>query len=360
MKMYNRLKLLRYLFVTIIVSIFLIAQSNIVSVFSSESMSEITWRRPFNQDSIWNIPIGSKAIYKPAKLKTGSYTSSDVELLYKVTKEDPVTRLYAPGSWKNRCSGTKSPTGNPADEIYIRFPKNKIVPDANPPHTPNNVTSILQPNGKTIVAVAPLARCKSGGPVYGWYFGKENLLGKGITGGHGGSQLSGIGGTIRVGELTSNEPISHVLKINVWGNKYLKYNKQDKSPGYRWPARVADSYAEKRYKGTEPQFQMGSLLAIPKNVTPQSINIKSKPALKLFYALQNYGAYVVDDTAWNITAINLQEGVMSEFKQKYGYKFQTNDRNSPWFKEYYALVESLHIITNSTPKSIGGGGSRNI
>ena len=358
--MNKKLKLLRYFCITTFVSLFFIFQAKLMPIMSSESTAKITWERPFSKDSIWNIPIGSKAIYKPANLGTGSYTSSDVELLYKVTTEDPLTRLYAPDSWKNRCGGTKSPTGNPADKIYIRFPKNKVVPDATSSHTPNNVSSILQPNGKTIVAVAPLARCKPGSPVYGWYFGKQNLFQKGIVGGHGGSRLSGIGGTIRLGELTADRAIDHVLKVNVWAEKYLKYNKQDKSPGYRWPAKVADSYAAKQYGGSEPHFEMGALLAIPKNVTPQSLNIKSKPALKLFYALQNYGAYVVDDSAWNVTAFNVQQGVLEEFKQTYGYDFETNDRTSQWFKEYYSLVKNLHIIANNSPKSIGGGGSRNI
>ena len=358
--MNQKSKLLRYFFIAIFASFLLIAQANLMPAISSTSASKITWERPFNKDSIWNIPIGSKAIYKSAKMEAGYKTSSDTELLFKVTNKDPLTRLYAPGSWVNRCSGTKSPTGNPNDKIYIRFPKNKIVPDATSSHTPNNVSSILQPDGKTIVAVAPLARCKANGPVYGWYFKKQSLFGKGITGGHGGSRLSGIGGTIRQGELIGDRPINHVLKVNLWGKKHLSYNKQDKTPGYRWPAKAADAYAAKRYGGSLPSFQMGALLAIPKQVTPESLNLKSKPALKLFYTLQNYGAYVVDDAAWNVTAFNLQEGVEQEFKQTYGYDFETNDRNSQWFKEYYSLIKSLHIITNNTPKSIGGGGDRNI
>ena len=359
--MNRKYKLIRYCFVATVTSFLFVVQSKIIPAILSQPApgAEITWEKPFSKDSIWNTPIGSKAIYKAANLEASSSTSFDIELLFKVTNKDPFTKLYAPGSWVNRCSGTKNPS-NPNDKIYIRFPKNKIVPDTNPPHTPNNVSSILQPDGKTIIAVAPLARCKAGGPVYGWYFKKQSLLGKGITGGHGGSFLSGIGGTIRQGELVGDRQINHVLKVNVWWKKYLSYNKQDKTPGYRWPAKVADSYAAERYGGSLPPFQMGALLAIPKQVTPESLNLKSKPALKLFYTLQNYGAYVVDDTAWDVTAFNLQEGVKEEFKQTYGYDFETNDRNSQWFKEYYSLIKSLHIITNNTPKSIGGGGDRNI
>ncbi|NBD32138.1 MAG: hypothetical protein GVY17_03995 [Cyanobacteria bacterium] len=316
------------------------------------------WEWPFSAESIWNLPLGNNAVYEPANLKTGKATKADVELLYQVSENDPLTRLYAPGSWTNRCSGTNSPTGNPADEIYIRFPEDEIVGDANPPHTPNNTTSILQPDGETIRSVSPLARCEAGGPVYGWYYGEENIYGMGITGSHGGSKLSGLGGSIRLGELTNNDPIRHALKINVFANKYLHYDQSDPTPGYRWPASRADGYAAGRYGGSNEDFEMGSLLAIPQNVTPESLGIESLPALKLFYALQDYGAYVVDDTAWDVTAFNLQKGVKDEFEQTYGYQFGTNDANSQWFQEYYALVESLHLVTNNSSSTIGGGGSR--
>jgi len=318
------------------------------------------WEWPFSQESIWNLPLGNNAVYEPAHLETGFWTSADVELVYQVSEDDPLTRLYAPGSWTHRCSGTNSPTGNPGDSIYIRFPEDELVSDANPPHTPNNVTSILQPDGETIVSVAPLARCEEGGPVYGWYFGEESLYGAGITGGHGGSRLSGFGGSIRLGELIDNEPIRHALKINVFANQYLHYDDSDSTPGYRWPASRADSYAAANYQGDNPNFEMGSLLAIPQHVTPESLGINSLPALKLFHALQDYGAYVVDDTAWNVTAFNVQEGVKEEFRQTYGYDFSTNNHNSQWFQEYYTLVENLHLVTNNSPSSPGGGGSRSI
>ena len=366
--MSKHFKLISYLFISLIITlciIFLQTDKSYSSDFNNESKIVLSkskhkpsWEKPFAKESIWNLPVGSKAVYEPINLEPGFETSADVELFYQVSQKDPLTRLYAPGDWHHRCSGTKSPTGNPQDEIYIRFPSDLVIPDVNLPYTPNNVASILQPDRETIVGIAPLARCKPGGPVYGWYSGEENLYGMGMFGGHGGSHLSGIGGSIRLGELTDSEPISHTLKINVWGEKYLHYDEKDKTPGYRWPAKTTDSYAAKTYGGTNVNFKMGSFLAIPRNVTPESIEIKSVPALKLFYALQNYGAYVVDDSAWNVTAINIQKGVKSEFEQAYGYKLKTSDRNSPWFKEYYSLMGSLHVIANNGPSAVNGGGSR--
>jgi len=305
------------------------------------------WKWPFDPQSIWNLPLKSQATYQPANIQAGFQTSAELELLYRVSQQDPLTRLYAPGSWTHRCDGTNSPTSNPAEETYIRFPQNQLIPDANPPHTPNNSAAILQPDGQTIISISSTARCQPKAPIYGWYAGEENIYGMGITGSSGGSGLSTLGGTIRLGELTNNEPIRHVLRINVWGEKYLHFNPKDQTPGYRWPASTADSYAAFQYGGVNPQLEMGSLLAIPPNITPQSLGLKSLPALKLFYALQNYGAYIADDTAWDVTAFSVQEGVPEEFEQTYGYEYETDDSDSQWFKEYYALVESLHIVDSN-------------
>jgi hypothetical protein len=332
--------------------------SNILSI--SFPTSRVPWEWPFDPQSIWNLPIGSNAIYIPANIQSGEWTSADVELLFSVSESEPLTRLYAPGSWTHRCSGTNSPTGNPHDEMYIRFPEDQIVPDATPGYTPNNATAILQPDGETIISLEPLARCTAGDPVYGYYFGEENIYGLGITGGHGGSGLSTLGGSIRLGELVNDEPIRHALKVNLWGQLYLNYNSQDATPGYRWPAYKADSAAPWSYKGTNSQLEMGAMLALSPDVTPQSLGITTVPALKMFYALQDYGAYVVDDTGWNVTAFNLQEGVKEEFKQTYDYDFETSDTNSQWFKEYYTLVKNLSIVTNNSENSIGGGGERRV
>ena len=307
------------------------------------------WEWPFDSKSIWNLPLPSNAVYQPANLKSGVATSAELELLYQTSEQDPLTRIYAPGSWTHRCDGTKSPTGNPAAEIYIHFPRNIIIPDADPPSTPNNSAAILQPDGKTIASIASGARCEPGGPLYGWYGGKQSIYGAGTYGTSGGSGLSTLGGTIRLGELTNDLPIRHALRVNVWASKYLYFNPKDPKPGYRWPATVADNYAVYRYGGTNPNLEMGTLLAIPPKIKPEDLGLKSIPALKLFYALQNYGAYVADDTAWNVTAFSIQQNAPEEFEQVYGYKYETNNLKSQWFKEYYALVESLHIVVNNSP-----------
>lgn len=212
----------------------------------------------------------------------------------------------------------------------------------------------------------------------------ESLNETGILGGHGGSALSSIGGTIRIGELTGDAPINHALKVNVWASQYLSYDADSETPGYRWPAIKADSYAgesgDRGYGGENPDLVMGSLLAIPTegqveqddgdtvtvSITADYLGLQTEPARKLFYALQNYGAYVVDDTAWDAQAFALESGALQDFEHAYGYSFEVAeydkyDKNAhpeteSFYQDMEALFEALHVVTNNAPDNIGGGG----
>jgi hypothetical protein len=161
------------------------------------------------------------------------------------------------------------------------------------------------PDGKTLVNFNGTARCQQGSPLYGNWFGQSDIYGDGIAGGHGGSALSSIGGSIRKGELLNDEPIHHALKIDLWG-KWLYYNSSSPTPGRRWPAALADFNASNQYKGSNPALVMGSLLAIPPNVTAESLGLTTKVG-KSFKALQNYGAYVVDDADWDDNYICVEQ-----------------------------------------------------
>ena len=316
---------------------------------------------PFASNSIWNMPIGSKASYKNASLysynATGQWTSYDLEIIRTVPAGSPTVPLYAPMSWNTRCGGTASATGNPTNSVSVLFPASWTFADATATDTPNNCAAFIQPDGQTVVSLAPLARCTAGGPVYGWFNGNQNLYTDGIRGSHGGSGLSAIGGSIRLGELTGAEPIRHALKINVWGPKYLYYRANDATPGFRWPADRADSYAPTAYGGTNAQVEMGALLAIPRNVTAASLGLVTDPAKKLLWTLQNYGAYIVDDTGWDVAAFCVAEGVPDEFATRYGFAFATDNKSSAWFQDYYKIVRALSVIQNNAATAVGGGGT---
>ncbi|WP_439566119.1 hypothetical protein [Gloeocapsopsis crepidinum] len=305
------------------------------------------WLWPFASTSPWNMPIGSNARYVPANIQKAEWAVADVEYFYKIQANDPLRSVYVPGAWgSGRCTGTIS-------QGKLPVPDNLIVPDAGKYSTPNNPAAFLLPDGKTLVQLNPLTRCTAGGNVYGWRTEDVSIYGDGLRGGRGGSGLSSIGGSIRLGELTGTKPIRHALKINLWANKYLHYSSSN--PGYRWPADRADGYAAEHYKGTNPKLVMGTLLAIPQNVTKASLGLQTAAGRKLFHALQNYGVYVVDDSAGDADYLSVENGVLEEFRATYSYDF--GGTSGIFYNDLMKLFRALHIVENNGPNSVGGGGT---
>jgi hypothetical protein len=324
------------------------------------------WLWPFSSDSIWNMPIGSNAEYVPANLPKQGHVAFDQEYFFIIQESDPEYPIYTPGSWTKRCDGT---VNTQFGEMTLQFPRDVVLPDAteNPYSTPNNVATLLQPDGRTLIQIEPLTRCEKDGPLYGYIYTEwqrdaegyvtQDLYGEGIEGTHFGSGLSGLGGSIRLGELTSEEPIRHALKLNLWGKQYLYYGED--VPGFRWPANRHDTGAEDKdsfngYGGTNPSLVMGSLLAIPPTTTPGMLGLKTDVGYKLFYALQDYGAYVVDNSAWDAVGLVGEVGVEKEVQDFYGYSL-TGD-SGDFYSDINAIMQVLQIVDNNSPETVGGGG----
>ncbi len=305
-------------------------------------------KQPFAVNSIWNLPIRLDATYIPANFGEVYNISPDINFYIITDKNDPKVNWYKPINWGvGRCEMGGKKLGN------IPVPYDLIVPDATKNKTPNNSAAFLQPDGHTLIQMNPLTRCQAGGPVFGHATAKkEDIYGLGITGGQGGSGLSSIGGTIRTGELLPDAPpIRHVLKLLVYAHQYL----YGQPPGYRWPAIRADAYAfddtsKLRYGGTNPNLVMGALLAIPPDVIIESLKLETIPGQKLFYALQDFGGYIVDDRAWDSYGIAVEKGVPEEFEDTYGFSFSGNRKKpSPFFRDVNKLFQALEIVTNNSP-----------
>jgi hypothetical protein len=337
------------------------ASASVSSVTSYENIYPVLdgtrdpWLWPFSRDSIWNMPLGSNAQYEKAGFATAYCINFDEEIHCKTSADDPVRSIYNIKEWGNRwIGGSLRGTMNLPDDL--------IIPDAVKNSTPNNCSAFLMPDGKTLKQMCATTRISYGSDICGFYNKNSdvNIYGAGIRGGHGGSGMSSIGGSIRPGELTSDEPIRHALKINVWANKYCYYGAD--VPGYVWPADRCDSYAsdpssKNRYGGSNKRIAMGTLLALPRDITPESIGVKTEVGKKIFYALQDYGAYIVDDSAWNCYALSATYGVNEEVRQKYGYPFNGVSNNpNPIYNDMQKIIRALCIITNNSSTSVGGGG----
>ncbi|MGB5963092.1 MAG: hypothetical protein WBG73_20820 [Coleofasciculaceae cyanobacterium] len=348
-----------YLLITLLISIVILSRQLTLSATNGGGSELLRDKHqwPFSPESIWNMPIGSQAQYVPANIDKAQWITPEVNYYIVTSNNDPLVSWYVTQNWGvGRCELG----GTHLEQINV--PRDLIVPDATSTNTPNNAAAFLHPDGRKLIQMNPLARCEAGGSVFGYptpgeVDSYEDIYGEGITGGQGGSGLSSIGGTIRLGELLpSAPPIRHTLKLLVYAHKYLYKN----PPGYRWPAVRADDYAfkdtsELRYGGSNLALVMGSLLAIPPSVTETSLGLKTSPGKKLFHALQDYGGYIVDDTAWDNHAIAIEKGVADEFKSIYGYSFDGN--SGTFHDDINKLFQALYVVNNNGLNSVGGGGT---
>jgi hypothetical protein len=326
------------------------------------------YKQPFAVDSIWNMPIGSGAQYVAAGLPAipgGSGTARVPmadwdQIVMKPTA--PLTQIrYSSAAWTgaNRCGATSSQV-----LATVPMPSNFIAPNTNR----NESAAFLAADGRTIVQVQPLARCSTGSYATAVVrYPDVDLYGDGIRGSHGGAGMSAIGGTLRVGELRPGmHPPRHALKVNVYSYHEL-YNcsNSDRSDCYRWPAPKADGHAVARYGAGNNNrnfaMRMGALLAIPPTRDINAMGLRTEPAKQIAWTLQNYGAYIVDDTYSTEFAIETEVGpdgnFTSQFRNDYGTDFETRNQGSNWSRDIQAIRQALMVVNNNSPTSIGGGGT---
>jgi len=315
------------------------------------------WLWPFSADSIWNTPIGSGAVYKPANLGAARHVGCDIQILVRTSNEYPEREVYDSPTW-----GPGRATGTQKLGFTLRVPDDWTVPDAGKGNpyglTPNFNFAFLMPDGMNILTGCKVCRPTPGSPIYmpKWMAIKGNRRVVSLTsdgmqgGGQGASGMSSLGGTIRLGELASDRPIRHVIKINPWAAKYCYYSEE--VPGWRWPARRADSYAAGKYRGPDPALVMGTLLALKPEATPRQLGIRTAPGLKLFFTLQNYGAYFTEDAAWDTWDLIVERDAEKEFERAHGFSM----KSARWRDEVNGLMQALYIVDNNAPGRIGGGG----
>ena len=311
------------------------------------------------------MPIGESAVFVHAQLEKAMAAGMTIDEDIIVMKpEAPLTEIFTNyAGWnreKDRC-----PKEGPllfSAPIPADFTVSKENWDGT---TPNSGLAVLMTDGRTIKQTQPFARCIAGENGTSQYmFEDMDIYGEGYYGAHGGSGLSAVGGALRVGELVDeNQSIKHVLKINVFGKKNLYYDEISK--GFRWPAKRADGYAKGNYgtERTKPvnrECRMGALVALPPFINLDSLQFETIPGRILAQAFRDYGAYIVDDTAWDVYAIVTEWGpdgrVADEFEKKWGFSMKQSSKQNPWSRDMDRIFMNLHIVVNNSPESIGGGG----
>jgi hypothetical protein len=272
-------------------------------------------RQPFAWDSPWNLPLARSAAYQRFDTRA-QRVYLDIEDV-SVDPDFPVRELDA--------------AGNP-----VRV---HVDPDLTADGSWNHCSTFLvdSPDRRTVVQGQPLRLSRGGDPSYRYAWDPVALTGPGLSGCHGGSNLSGIGGTIRVGEMTAPGPLRHTLKISL--NCELSCSRSD--GGFRWPATKADSGYGELYRGTNPEVKMGSLMALAPSVDLG--RFRRPDVRKIAEALRDHGAYVVDRTGGPSTnSVSVQAGAQRELP-------------GVGSDEMVELFRSLSVVTNNGPATPGGG-----
>jgi hypothetical protein len=305
------------------------------------------YKQPFASTSIWNMPIGSGATYSYAPITSnGNFNWTDEEPI--IMGGDTMKDAWVNGDWpiSGRIGGTKLAYQVPVPSGMTTHSATDIGNQA------NFSGGYLKSDGRTIVEAQGLV-VRSSAVTMMIERSSHDIYGDGRPqiGGHGGSSLSGVGGSVRIWEAQGNAPITHAVKAII-SDRFLSAS----NGGYRWPARNADSGYSGRYVGSNPELRMGALLALAPDVDINSLGLTTDFGKRLAWTFQNYGAYVVDEgygTSWDPIAMAVEYGVNSALSQRYGSNLESGAIGAD-LRRIYAR---LSVVTNNGATSIGGGGT---
>jgi hypothetical protein len=362
-------------------AIILVLGACCLSAAQSFPVSRDPLKWPFAQNSCWNMPIGSNAVYVPAGIRATANTEwrPDMDIIVMKPKARMTKIYYSNAGWggsKNRCAATES-----TPRFSVPIPDSFVIGN----EITNASAAFLDSNGRTVKQCQPFARCKPFDSGTSMFFFNKPMTDNGVLynfhdmdiydstgeiGGHWGSKLSDLGGTIRVGEFTAGV-IRHAMKVNL--NAHVYYYYDFNCPGtlgfkdscsFRWPAISVDIYATKTsgshwYAGKDPNFIMGVLLALKPSFNLDTL--RTVPGKILGKAFQDYGAYVVDDAFCDCWAPVFERGpdgnVVDEVNSRYGVNMFLTPHTDEFWKDMVKIFENLHIIINNGPRNIGGGGT---
>lgn len=318
-----------------------------------------------NDGSVWNTPIGASATLLPAGLADALGNAQN-----RVTVDPIFVAMNTSSPVKDLTYSTRV-NGNTIGVPPNQVPQNTTV------RIPNSMTHQSQWNGCAAIIDGtddnafwtgqPLDRAATADNP-GWYYtpvtddavrGRDTLDGLGRLGSHGGSGLSALGGCLREWEYYGSGQIRHALSINLFGERFLSPSDDGSSesgPGYRWPARKADSGFNSgtntgnsnNYGRTTPAYsgmKMGTLLCLPAGYDASWIT--DSLVQRMAWTMEKFGGYVVDNTKRDVHAFSVEESIEIAWR----------DRGATFHGELMALMNDLYYVDNSGSGAVGGGGA---
>ena len=286
---------------------------------------------PFASDSPWNTPLGDGARYAAirspgfdptagARINTRQWSHP----VFIAEADDPIVALHLLGQSR---------------PVRVQ----RVPPRAQPDPMADGSLLLIDVPRRSVVE---LWRAERVGPdrIVAEAIAVNALTGPGMGGTWQGIRASGgsaLGGLIRQGELEHG--IAHVLALAVPPQALNRLGPQGKA--WVWPAAAADDGDGRRY-GTAGNLHLGSLLALPPEVTLDALGLQPGPETVLARALQDFGACITD---------TVREGGPVAFQGEPAVH-DSAARLRP--EALRALVARLQVVINHAPRSVGGGGRR--
>lgn len=340
--------------------------------------------QPFLTHSIWNMPLGDGAIWRDAKMVGNPDTDNPFAKMPGYDGEKIVIQMNSPKMAIDDCtvgfSGGNRCVATGATHTAVPCPNNFL--QANDGY--NHCFAGFLSDSRTIVQCQPWTRCNVGGSATALpgTFRADDLYGTGYYGCHGGSGLSAIGGSLRLGELRPGNGLigpQHAIKVEVYCRQFM-FRSTNRALCFRWPATTCDSYATGTISqggyGTDPtgtgvagscslsDMKMGVLLGFSQGLNIAAMGLETTPGRQLAWTFQNYGGYCVDDTFAAGFAICCEDGPQGKFSDQFladwGYAFQHNEQDyttNAWVRDLQRICNNLSIVTNNSVGAIGGGGN---
>jgi len=265
-----------------------------------------------------------------------------------------------------------------------------LVPGEQSGSFPNHSTAIVMPD-YTLRETQPLAFCEEGiasqHAALPWQGDSLITGGRGADfstspprggGSHGGSFMTAMGGTIRLGEWVRGGNIPHATKIDVYSQMWL--TQEGRFPGYRWPALRADagwatdgggygSLAPQGGSSRPDDAVMGALLTLPNSFDVS--RLRSEPARILARSILQYGTYIVDGTGRPTVAFATEWSsrgrVLDEFERAFGFSpvgdydarpAYARSAKNQFLNDLRFIYRNLHIVADNAPRNVGGAGAR--
>ena len=295
---------------------------------------------PFSNESFWNIPIGSGAIYQDAS-GAESRDMANASLGYRwiganamkfsrATAGDPVRTWTA----QSIARANNMWTLGSSNTFNIK------TPDSLQFLTVDGWSLLLEDNNRYFLETW-LAERASGNNVNVAYVVRNDIRGLGydpVNKSHSGIRATGyslLGGLVRQYDLNQGR-IAHAIAMAI-------STRQANAGATRnvWPAYFSDGGV-----GYEGSIPLGALFAIPQNVNLDSIGLTTREGRMLARAFQEFGGYVSDTAGPSTNVIAYVETGVPQAQI------------DGLFADLDKIVPLLRRVMNNTQSTPGGPGTR--